>query len=89
MSNQGNWPLYTLEEVSVHNSEDDAWFIFNRSVYNATQHLREIKELKTSTFLAIMRVLGTDCTEEMIEIRHSATALAMIDSFKIGEIKSI
>ena len=54
-----------------------------------TQHLRQIKELKTSTFLAIIRVLGADCTEEMNEIRHSATALAMIDSFKIVEIKSI
>jgi len=49
--------------------------------------LRAIKDYKTSTFLAILRVLGTDCTEEMHMIEHSRMALRQIYANKIGEVK--
>lgn len=52
------WEKYTLLQVSTHNKEDDGWFIFEGSVINATRHLQEIKTLKTSTYLAILRNLG-------------------------------
>lgn len=70
----------------MHNKEEDAWFIYEGSVYDATAHLKEIKDYKTSTFLAIMRILGTDCTEEMNEIRHSPAAMSVIKQYKIGEL---
>jgi hypothetical protein len=56
------------------------------SCSDVTPHLREIKDWKTSTFLAIMRILGTDCTQEMYEIAHSKLALAQMQAYKIGEV---
>jgi len=79
-------PLYTREEIFKHNKEEDGWFIFDGAVFDATSHLKEIKDTKTSTFLAIVRVLGKDCTHEMQEIGHSARALAQMQAFKIGEV---
>jgi cytochrome b involved in lipid metabolism len=79
-------PLYTREEIFKHNKEEDGWFIFDGAVFDATSHLKEIKDKKTSTFLAIVRVLGKDCTHEMQEIGHSARALAQMQTFKIGEV---
>jgi len=79
--------LYTMEEVSLHRHEEDGWFVYNGSIYNASSHLKEIKQLKTSTYLAILRVLGTDCTEEMDEIGHSEQAWRAIELLKIGEVK--
>lgn len=79
------WPTYTMQEVSLHKSEEDGWFVYSGSIY-ASPHLREIKQLKTSTFLAIMRVLGTDCTDEMNEIGHSEQARAAIRLVKVGEV---
>jgi len=79
------WPRYTLEEVSRHCTEDDGWFVFSGSVFDVTVHLKEIKTVKTSTYLAILRVLGRDCTQEMLEIAHSERAMAQMHAFKIGE----
>ena len=64
---------YPIDEVSKHVKEDDGWFVYDGYVYDASQHLKEIKTTpgKTSTYLAIMRVLGTDCTEEMLEIAQT------------------
>ena len=87
MSIQTDWKRFTMMEISQHNTEDDGWFVYNGSVFNASPHLKEIKAMKTSTYLAIIRVLGTDCTEEMGEISHSDTALAQIYAYKIGEVE--
>ena len=84
---QKNWKRFTMIEISKHNTENDGWFVYNGSVFNASPHLKEIKSMKTSTYLAIMRVLGTDCTDEMGEISHSDIALAQIYAYKIGEVE--
>jgi len=80
------WSTYTMEEVSLHRNEEDGWFVYNGSIYNAVSHLKEVKQLKPSTYLAILRVLGTDCTEEMNEIGHSEQAWKAIQLLKIGEV---
>ena len=81
------WPKYTMDEISQHRHEEDGWFVYDGSIYSASSHLKEIKQLKTSTYLAILRVLGTDCTDEMIEIGHSDLAWRAISLLKIGEVK--
>lgn len=81
------WSTYTMEEVSLHRNEEDGWFVYNGSIYNAVSHLKEVKQLKPSTYLAILRVLGTDCTVEMNEIGHSEQAWKAIQLLKIGEVK--
>mmetsp|Transcript_9028 Transcript_9028/g.15506 ORF Transcript_9028/g.15506 Transcript_9028/m.15506 type:complete len:102 (-) Transcript_9028:745-1050(-) len=82
-----NLPLITPEEVRKHNKESDGWFIYDGGVYNVTPHLlNEVKDSpgRTSTYLAILRILGTDCTEEMKEIDHTDRAMAQMEQFKIG-----
>lgn len=81
-------PVYSMEEVRRHCNEHDGWFVREGIIYDATQHLKEIKFVpgKTSTFLAILRVIGTDCTEELREIGHSDKALAQMYSYRIGQV---
>lgn len=84
-----NLPFITAEEVKKHTKETDAWYIYDGSVYDVTHHLlTEVKDMpgRTSTYLAILRILGTDCTEEMKEIEHSAKAMAQMEQFKIGHV---
>lgn len=80
--------LYSMDEVARHKTEDDGWFVYENTVYDATNHLKEIKHEpgRTSTWLAIMRILGTDCTEEMYEINHSEHAMAQLRLYRIGTI---
>ena len=66
LKKQQTFPTFSMAEVALHRSEEDGWFVYEENVYNASPHLKEIKKLKTSTFLAVLRVLGTDCTEEVI-----------------------
>jgi cytochrome b involved in lipid metabolism len=82
-----NLPFITAEEVKKHNTETDGWYIYDGGVYNVTPHLlNEVKDSagRTSTYLGILRILGTDCTEEMKEIDHSDKAMAQMEHFKIG-----
>jgi|LauGreStaDraftv2_3_1035109.scaffolds.fasta_scaffold94300_1 cytochrome b involved in lipid metabolism len=84
----GELPVYSMEVVRNHCTENDGWFVREGIIYDATQHLREIKFVpgKTSTFLAILRVLGTDCTKELQEIGHSDKALAQMHSYRVGKV---
>jgi len=78
-----------MAEVAQHCTASDGWFVFNGVVYDATVHLKEIQHVpgKTSTYLAILQVLGSDCSTEMMEIQHSERALAQMQSFRIGILK--
>ena len=74
------------EELSRHNKSTDGWIACGGKVYDITNHIAELEASqmgKTSTLLAIFRVLGTDCTEEMIEI-HSDSAMKMLQGYMIG-----
>ena len=80
-------PLISKAEIAKHVTETDAWYIYNGFVYNVTSHLlNEVKGVpgRTSTYMAILRILGTDCTEEMNEIDHSKMAMMQMEQFKIG-----
>ena len=83
---EGLTQYYTMAEVALHNKPDDGWFVMDGVVYNATAHLKDIwcTPGKTSTVLAILRVLGTDCSDEMREINHSDKALAQIRAARVG-----
>lgn len=77
----------TLEEVKKHTARDDGWIIMDGYVYDITAHVINHAGwgcgCQVSQLLAIMRTLGTDCTDEMIET-HSERALLQIQHFLVG-----
>jgi len=76
----------TRAELARHRTKDDAWIAVHGKVYDITKHIEELEGSamgKTSTLLAIFRVLGTDCTEEMVAV-HSETAMKQLQGFMIG-----
>lgn len=78
------------EELALHNTKTDGWIAYQSKVYDITKHIEELEQSamgKTSTLLAIFRVLGTDCTEEMIAV-HSETALKQLQGYMIGVLQT-
>jgi cytochrome b involved in lipid metabolism len=76
----------TKEELGLHNHDTDGWIACGGKVYDITKHIADLQAAamgKTSTLLAISRVLGTDCTEEMITV-HSDSAMKMLQGYMIG-----
>lgn len=77
----------TLDEVKKHNKREDGWIIIDGYVYDITAHVINHAGwgcgCQVSTLLAIMRTLGTDCTEEVFET-HSERALLSIQPFLVG-----
>mmetsp|Transcript_28278 Transcript_28278/g.27111 ORF Transcript_28278/g.27111 Transcript_28278/m.27111 type:complete len:115 (-) Transcript_28278:428-772(-) len=83
---------FTLDEVKKHTTREDGWIIVDGYVYNITAHVINHAGwgcgCQVSQLLAIMRTLGTDCTDEMIET-HSERALLSVQHFLVGvELKT-
>jgi nitrate reductase (NAD(P)H) len=78
----------SMEEVRAHNQEESGWIVVDKFVYDITGHIKEQREnkpIKASTILAILRTLGTDCTEEVLAL-HSELALKQIQAYMIGTV---
>ena len=71
-----------LEEIEQHDKNDDAWFIVNGQVYDATKFLKEHPGGPDS----IVLVAGTDATDDFMGL-HSETAKAMMVNYHIGSVK--
>ena len=56
---------YTIDEVSLHNTEFDAWIIIHQDVYDITEFLNEHPGGKH----ILMTVVGGDATEFFEELR--------------------
>ncbi|EIE24572.1 cytochrome b5 [Coccomyxa subellipsoidea C-169] len=82
---------FTLEEVSKHNKKEDAWIVVNGKVYDITAHIMNHPGWECacgiSTVLAIMRVLGTDCSEEFDEVHTAGGGKKQLPGFCIGSLK--
>ncbi|KAF3337458.1 Cytochrome b5 [Carex littledalei] len=74
--------VFTLEEVSKHNSSTDCWLIINGKVYDVTKFLDDHPGgddvLRSST--------GKDATDDFEDVGHSTTARAMMDEYYVGDI---
>lgn len=79
--------LISLEEVKQHNTKESGWIIVDGYVYDISQHVINHAGwtcgCAVSTLGAILRTLGTDCTDEVLT-SHSDTALESIQYFLIG-----
>jgi|UniRef100_A0A7S4GLM8 cytochrome b involved in lipid metabolism len=83
---------FTLEELATHKTVEDGWICVNNKVYDITNFVKHHpgNDLggKVSTLLAIKRTLGTDCSEEFMEIHQGtvANAWVMLKDYYIGDL---
>ncbi|KAJ8604474.1 hypothetical protein CTAYLR_000957 [Chrysophaeum taylorii] len=82
---------YRLSEVAKHRSRDDAWIVVDERVYDITRfvanHPGWSQAGQTSTILAIMRNIGTDCSEEFHQV-HTESAKALLPQYFVGYLAS-
>lgn len=73
---------YTIEEVSTHNTIDDAWIVINKYIYNITFFLNEHPGGKH----ILLQFAGTDATEYFNELHQPYIIDEYGEQFKIGII---
>lgn len=71
---------YTIEEVSQHNTEFDAWIIIHKNVYDITDFLDEHPGGK----MILMSVLGGDATDFFEELHNPKILNEYGEKYKIG-----
>ncbi|CAA0841614.1 Cytochrome b5 isoform B [Striga hermonthica] len=74
--------VFTLAEVSEHNTSKDCWLVISGKVYDVTKFLEDHpggdEVLVSST--------GKDATAEFDDVGHSHEAWAMLEKFYVGEL---
>jgi nitrate reductase (NAD(P)H) len=87
LSDKGELRSIALEEVKMHCTKESGWIIVDGYVYDITSHVINHAGwtcgCAVSTLGAILRTLGTDCTDEVFA-SHSDFALESIQYFMIG-----
>jgi len=73
--------LFTMAEVSKHNTEEDCWIIVKDRVYDVSEYL----ELHPGGIDSITINAGHDATEDFVAI-HSAKATKMLEKYYIGDL---
>jgi len=79
-NNNKSMSEYTIDEVSQHNTELDAWIIINDNVYDITDFIDEHPGGKQ----ILMTVIGGDATEFFEELHHPNILKEYGNNFKIG-----
>ncbi|KAK4747186.1 hypothetical protein SAY87_026223 [Trapa incisa] len=74
--------IFTLAEVSNHNTANDCWLIIEGKVYNVTKFLED----HPGGDEVLLSSTGKDATDDFEDVGHSSTAKAMMDEFYVGEI---
>ncbi|KAL8529070.1 hypothetical protein ACS0TY_006511 [Phlomoides rotata] len=76
--------IFTLAEVSDHNTSKDCWLVIDGKVYDVTKFLEDHpggdEVLVSST--------GKDATDDFEDVGHSEGAKAMMADFYVGDIDS-
>jgi len=78
----GDVKMYTREEVSKHNTDDDVWLILHGKVYNVTKFLEDHPGGPDS----LQQNAGTDATDAFENLFHSDKARALLKGFYIGNV---
>ncbi|KAI3411683.1 Cytochrome b5 heme-binding domain-containing protein [Psidium guajava] len=74
--------VFTLAEVSEHNSPKDCWLVIEGKVYDVTKFLED----HPGGDEVLLTATGKDATIDFKDVGHSSTAGAMMAEFCIGEI---
>ncbi|KAL5702678.1 Cytochrome b5 isoform B [Ranunculus cassubicifolius] len=76
--------IFTLSQVSEHNSAKDCWLIIFGKVYDVTKFLED----HPGGDDVLISATGKDATDDFEDVGHSTSARAMLDEFYVGEIDS-
>ncbi|XP_030547733.1 cytochrome b5-like isoform X2 [Rhodamnia argentea] len=78
----GDGKVYTLSEVSEHNTTKDCWLVIEGKVYDVTKFMED----HPGGDEVLLSSTGKDATDDFEDVGHSSSARAMMDDFYIGEI---
>ncbi|KAH0739675.1 hypothetical protein KY290_038380 [Solanum tuberosum] len=76
--------VYTLAEVSQHNSAKDCWLVISGKVYDVTKFLDD----HPGGDEVLISSTGKDATDDFEDVGHSSSARAMLDEYYVGDIDS-
>ncbi|KAH7288495.1 hypothetical protein KP509_31G028300 [Ceratopteris richardii] len=74
--------IYTLEQVSEHNTSKDCWLIISGKVYDVTKFLDE----HPGGDEVLLSATGKDATDDFEDVGHSTTAKNMMEDYCVGLI---
>ncbi|OBZ89406.1 Cytochrome b5 [Choanephora cucurbitarum] len=74
--------VYSLEEVSKHNTKNDLWMSIHNKVYNITEFVQEHPGGEE----VLYDEAGKDATEAFEDIGHSDEAREILEKYLIGEL---
>ncbi|KAL9253094.1 Cytochrome b5 isoform A-like protein [Drosera capensis] len=74
--------LYSMKEVSEHNSKRDCWVVIDGKVYDVSTYLNE----HPGGDDVVLEVTGKDSIEEFEDAGHSEEARELLETFFIGEL---
>ncbi|KAK6937646.1 Cytochrome b5-like heme/steroid binding domain [Dillenia turbinata] len=80
----GEGKVFTLAEVSEHNSRKDCWLIIDGKVYDVTKFLDD----HPGGDEVLISSTGKDATDDFEDVGHSTSARAMLDEYHVGNIDS-
>mmetsp|Transcript_487 Transcript_487/g.692 ORF Transcript_487/g.692 Transcript_487/m.692 type:complete len:123 (-) Transcript_487:301-669(-) len=75
--------MYSMEEIKLHNKEDDMWMVLYGKVYNVTQ----FKDDHPGGPEIMLDNSGQDATEAFEEVFHSETARKQVTEYCIGSVE--
>ncbi|KAJ0989463.1 hypothetical protein J5N97_007819 [Dioscorea zingiberensis] len=80
----GESKVFTLADVSNHNTAQDCWLIIDGKVYDVTKFLED----HPGGDEVLLSATGKDATDDFEDVGHSSTARAMMDEYYVGKIDS-
>ncbi|XP_031285531.1 cytochrome b5 [Pistacia vera] len=80
----GERKVFTLAEVSEHNSPKDCWLVIDGKVYDVTKFLDD----HPGGDEVLLSATGKDATDDFEDVGHSSSAKAMMDELCVGHIDS-
>jgi len=87
-TNQQGSVVLTLEEIALHNDQNDCWIIVNNNVYDVTSYL----QAHPGGADAILPYCGSDGTQGFATqdkpkpSQHSSTAASLLSQYYIGAV---
>ncbi|XP_044485057.1 cytochrome b5-like [Mangifera indica] len=74
--------LFTLSQVSEHNTLKDCWLIIHGKVYDVTKFLED----HPGGDEVLLSATGKDATDDFEDVGHSSSAKETMAQFYVGEI---